>query len=284
MKIGSEEHKQRFCNAFIASHRQFDPESLAWPDLDAAALERLRSIPFWQEVLYTERRAGAIVAAYGATIGDPLVREAVVLQGFEEARHAELLRLMIGRYGVTVEERSPDPPKGNLRRAFADFGYGECLDAFLGFGVFKIARRAGFLPEALFEIFDTLMHEETRHIVFFINWMAWQQVVAGRGTSLLRNATAAHYYSRAIGRLVATVWRGRGANDGKDFSATQASVFLDGFTLRGFVEECCAEHARRMAEFDRELLQPRFLPKVAGVVLAALPLRGAAPRPREKGA
>jgi hypothetical protein len=277
MKIGSEEHKQRFCNAFIASHRRFDPETLTWPDLDAAALGRLRGIPFWQEVLYTERRAGAIVAAYGGTIGDPLVREAVLLQGFEEARHAELLRLMIGRYGVAAEERPPDPPSGNLRRAFADFGYGECLDAFLGFGVFKIARRAGFLPEPMFEIFETLIHEETRHIVFFINWMAWQQVVEGRGVPLLRSASAAHYYCRAIGRLLGTVWRGRGANDGKDFSATQASVFLDGFTFRGFVEECRTEHARRMEEFDPELLQPQFLPKLAGIALAGLSL-GAAPR------
>jgi hypothetical protein len=77
MKIGSDEHKQRFCREFIASHCRFDPEALAWPDLDAASLERLRAIPFWQEVLYTERRAGAIVAAYAATITDPLVHEAV---------------------------------------------------------------------------------------------------------------------------------------------------------------------------------------------------------------
>ena len=211
MKIGSDEHKKLFCRDFIASHCRFDPARLAWPDLDAAELERLRGIPFWQEVLYTERRAGAIVAAYAETITDPLVREAVMLQGFEEARHAELLRLMIRRYGVVAEERTPDPPKGDLLRAFADFGYGECLDAFLGFGVFKIARRAGFLPEAMFEIFETLIHEETRHIVFFINWMAWQQVAHGRGASWLRGATAAHYYARAVGRLLRTVWRGRSA-------------------------------------------------------------------------
>jgi hypothetical protein len=282
MKIGSDEHKQRFCREFIASHCQFDPAALAWPDLDEAALGRLRAIPFWQEVLYTERRAGVIVDAYAATIADPLVREAVALQGFEEARHAELLRLMIQRYGVAAEERLPDPPTGNLLRAFADFGYGECLDAFLGFGVFKIARRAGFLPEAMFEIFETLIHEETRHIVFFINWMAWQQVVRGRGAAWLRGATATHYYARAIGRLLQTVWRGRGANDGRDFSATQASVFLEGFTFRGFVEECRAEHARRMEGFDPDLLQPHLLPRLAGIALDGLRLSTRVRAGREK--
>jgi hypothetical protein len=284
MKIGSDEHKKLFCGDFIASHCRFDPAGLVWPDLDTAELERLRGIPFWQEVLYTERRAGAIVAAYAETITDPLVREAVMLQGFEEARHAELLRLMIRRYGVVAEERIPDPPKGDLLRAFADFGYGECLDAFLGFGVFKIARRAGFLPEAMFEIFEKLIHEETRHIVFFINWMAWQQAARGLGASWLRGATATHYYARAIGRLFGTVWRGRGANDGKDFSATQASVFLDGFTLRGFVEECCAEHARRMAGFDPDLLQPHLLPRLASVALAGLRIGTRGGAEREKNA
>jgi hypothetical protein len=237
------------------------------------ALERLRAIPFWQEVLYTERRAGALVDAYAQTIADPLVRDAVALQGFEEARHAELLREMISRYRIAADERPlEDPLSPDLRRAFADFGYGECLDSFLGFGVFKIARGSGFLPEPLFEIFDMLMREETRHIVFFINWMAWQQASRGGLAGWLRGVTAARYYGRAIGRLLGTVRRGRRANDGRDFSATQASVFLEGFTLRSFVEECCVEHARRMRDFDPDLLRPRFLPKLAAIALAGLRL------------
>jgi hypothetical protein len=277
MKIGSDEHKQRFCAQFIASHDRYDPEILAWPDLDDAALARLRAIPFWPEVLYTERRAGAIVDAYAATIADPLVREAVMLQGFEEARHAGLLRLMIRRYGVAAEERPLEEVGLDLYRAFADFGYGECLDAFLGFGVFQIARRSGFLPEPMFAIFETLMHEENRHIVFFVNWMAWEQARRGRGAPWLRSATAARYYCRAIGRLLGTVRRGQAANGGKDFSATAASVFLDGFSVRGLVEECCAEHARRMEAFDPDLLQPRFLPRLAALALAGLRL-GVRPR------
>jgi hypothetical protein len=272
MKIGSDEHKERFCAQFIASHDRYDPEILAWPDLDEAALARLRAIPFWPEVLYTERRAGAIVDAYGATIADPLVREAVMLQGLEEARHAGLLRLMIRRYGVAAEERPLEEVGPDLYRAFADFGYGECLDAFLGFGVFQIARRSGFLPEPMFAIFETLMHEENRHIVFFVNWMAWEQARRGRGAPWLRSVIAARYYCRAIGRLLGTVRRGQAANGGKDFSATEASVFLDGFSFRSLVEECCAEHTRRMEAFDPDLLQPRFLPRLAALALAGLRL------------
>jgi hypothetical protein len=273
MKIGSDEHKERFCRDFIASHCRFDPATLIWPDLDELSLCRLRAIPFWEEVLYTERRAGAIVDAYAQRIADPLVRQAVGLQGFEEARHADLLREMIRRYRIAAQERPLDEPRSaDLRRAFADFGYGECLDSFLGFGVFKIARRSGFLPEPLFEIFDVLIREETRHIVFFINWMAWQQASRGGLVGWLRGVTAAWYYGRAIGRLLGTVRRGRRANDGRDFSATQASVFLEGFTLPSFVEECCVEHERRMREFHPDLLKPSLLPRLAAIALTGLRL------------
>jgi hypothetical protein len=280
--LGSDPYKERFCREFVASHLTYLPENLAWPELDATAQERLRAIPFWPEVLFTERRAGAIVNAYAATIADPLVREAVALQGFEEARHADFLRLMLRRYGIQAEERALDPPSRDRYRAFADFGYGECLDSFLGFGIFQIARRSGFLPDAMFELFDTLLREETRHIVFFINWMAWHQANSGRAAGWRRGAAAVWYYGRAICRLIVTIRRGRGANEGRAFAATTAGVFIDGFTLRGFVEACVAEHARRMAEFDPALLRPRLLPWAGGVALALLRL--AAPAPRRGGA
>jgi hypothetical protein len=272
MQIGSEAHKQRFCRQFIDSHQRFDPETLPWPELDEDALARMRAVPFWQEVLHTERRAGAIVRAFAETITDPLVREAVDLEGVEEERHARLIGVMVRRYGLPAEERELETIGPDLHTAFADFGYGECIDSFLGFGVFKIARQSAFLPEELFEIFDTLMLEETRHIVFFVNWMAWQEVVRGRGARVWRALVSARYYGRAFGRLIATIRQGRKENDGKDFSATQASVFLDGFTFRRFVAECYAENARRMAGFDDDLLRPRFLPSLAGMALSGLRL------------
>jgi hypothetical protein len=272
VEIGSEAHKEVFCKHFHDTYQDYDPETLPWPELDEAAAARLRSVPFWQEVLHTERRAGLIVQKFTETIQDPTLKAAVALQGFEEARHADLIRVMIKRYNIDAFEQPLEALPADIETAFKDFGYGECVDSFLGFGVFKIARQSGFLPESMFEIFDRLMYEETRHIVFFINWMAYRQKQKNRGNILWRAGAATRFYYRALKRLVGTAKRGADMNDGKDFSATQASMFLDGFTFRRFLEDCYNENARRMKEFDAELLRPSFLPSLAETALASLRL------------
>ncbi len=270
--IGSEAHKALFCRHFHATYQSYVPAELPWPELDEAALGRLRAVPFWQEVWHTERRAGAIVRAFSETVADPMLKAAIDLQGFEEARHAELIRVMIARYGIDAAEQPLERLPDDIETAFKDFGFGECMDSFLGFGVFKIAREAGFLPESMFEIFDRLMYEETRHIVFFINWMAWRQVQQGRGSAWRRGAASLRFYARALRRMVGTARRGAQANEGRDFAATQAGVFLDGFTFRRFLEDCYAENARRMSVMDEGLLRPVFLPRLADVALASLRL------------
>lgn len=272
MKIGSQKHRDAFCRHFIQTYTEFDPETLPWPRLDEGALTRLRSVPFWEEVFYTERRAGAIVAAFSETVSDPVLKEAIVLQGFEEARHAKLIRVMIDKYGIDAQERPLEDVSDNLERRFKDFGFGECMDSFLGFGVFKIAMQSEFLPKEMFHIFDTLMYEETRHIVFFVNWMAYHQAQKGALFRLMLPLTDLRYYLRALGRMVGTAKRGKERNDGKEFAATQASVFLDGFTFRRFLEDCYSENRRRMGLFDKDLLRPSFLPELTQAALGAMRL------------
>ena len=77
---------------------------------------------------------------------------------------------------------------------------------------------------------------------------------------------------RALGRMIGTAKRGKELNDGKEFTATQASVFLDGFTFRRFLEDCYSENRRRMGVFDTELLRPSFLPQLAETALGAMRL------------
>jgi hypothetical protein len=270
MKIGSQEHRDAFCAHFLQTYIDYDPKTLPWPTLTGEALQRMQAVPFWEEVFYTERRAGAIVAAFTETVRDPVLKKAIALQGEEETRHANLIRVMIDKYGLDAPERPMEDLGPDIETRFKDFGFGECLDSFLGFGLFKIAWQAEFLPRELLEIFETLMYEETRHIVFFINWMAYAEVQQGWLARTVSPLTSLRYYARALRRLTDLAKRGKETNDGKNFAATQVGMFLDGFNFRRFLEDCYAENSRRMSAFEPELLRPTFLPQLAEVALKAL--------------
>lgn len=276
MQVGSQDHVKLFCETFIATHQQFEPETLAWPELDAKQSELIRGIPFWQEVLYTEMRAISIIDGFCASVSNPQVRQAIELMAYEEHRHERLIRHLIQRYGIKVAQRDLEPLSGNVETCFIDFGYGECVDAFLGFGFFSMARQAKLFPEPLFMIFDLLMVEETRHVLLIVNWMAYRETSKGRGAAGLRALTSGWYHARAIASLLKTMLRNaRQEGDGLNFSPTQASEFMAGFRVRRLLEECLAENTRRLAGYDERLLRPRFLPRLAKL---ALPLARLADR------
>jgi hypothetical protein len=274
MRIGSLEHRDAFCSHFARTYLDYDPETLPWPVLDEVALHRLRQVPFWEEVLYFERRAGAIVAAFTETATDPVLKEALALQGQEETRHAKLIRVMVDRYGLDAPERPIGDLGADIETSFKDFGFGECFDSFVGFGLFKIAWQSEFLPREIMQIFSMLMYEETRHIVFFINWMAYTEARKGWLARTVSPLVTLRYYVRAVHNKIRFARRGQQVDDGKGLAALQVSMFLDGFNFRRFLEDCYAENSRRMSVFDPELLRPSFLPQLANVALRALRLWG----------
>jgi len=280
MKIGSDEHKELFCRGFMEAHDPYVVDRLPWPELDEASLQRLRSVPFWDEVFFAERRAGAMVRAYAETISDPLVREAVDLQGYEEARHADLIRHMIDLYDIPASDRPISKLPENIETGFLDFGFGECVDSFLGFGAYTFGKRAKFLPDPLFAILERLLEEEVRHIVFFVNWVAYHEVQRGRGAAPLRALHSLWFHGRAVMRHVQDIRDGQKNKVEKPaeererakFSATQADIFPGGFSVRSFLTACLNENARRMAAFDPRLLQPSLMPGLARGALTVLNL------------
>lgn len=271
IELGSEEHKQLFCRTFLDAHRRFDPADLPWPELGADDLAKLRAIPFWEEALGTEQQAGPMVQAAADVSRDPLVREAIALQSYEEARHGRLIRHLLDRYGIDVPDRQAPVISGDVERAFVDFGYDECLDSFGAFGLFELARRAEYLPKVFFEIFDRVLDEEAQHIVFFVNWVAWRAVRDGRRAPARRAASTLWHYGRSLAGRLRLVLAGGGESQDA-FVATGARTFLDDLTPTLFLETCLAENARRMRVFDARLLQPRLLPALARTGLRALRL------------
>lgn len=255
----------------MATYLEYEPETLPWPDLTSEQLSLLQGIPFWEKARDTEREAGVLVSAFAETIADPVIRAAVELQGREENRHGRLIKTLIDRYDVQVGPEPAIELPQDIQRAFTTFGFEECLDSFFAFGLYGIAREAKIMPEQMFSIFDPILDEEARHIVFFVNWFSYQQVHTGQGFLPWRSAKTLWYYSRALKNLVAAFTEGD--DSGAGFTATSADSFsLDDLTPEQFVAACLRENAKRMSKFDPQLLQPKLLPRLSAVALRVLQL------------
>jgi hypothetical protein len=278
MRIGSEAHLTLLCREFIDTHNRFEPEALPWPELDAESVAKLRSLPFWDEAIRTERRTGAKVTAYAAQETPALLREAVALQGYEETRHAALLDTLMRRYAIEADPGPEQPLPQNLEAAFMRTGYGECIDSFFAFGMVALARDSEFLPHALLDVLEPIVQEEVRHILFLVNWVAYkrQQRPAllrpwHRLRCLASFAGAAYDRARSAGNVAGNVGNGA-SKDG--FTASGAAAVTDDFSVRAFVSRCLDENTRRFAAYAPELLRPRVVPAMARAFLRIASLRG----------
>ena len=269
MRPGSPEHRDLFCRTFIQTHIPYEPESLPWPALDERHLERLRSIPFWSHARSIEQRAGKMVTAFSQTIGDPVIREAVALQGVEEHRHGRLMTHVIERYGIDAPTAAPGGEPSANKEDFLVFGFSECADSFVGFGAFALARRNGLFPASLLDIFEQVLFEEARHIAFFINWWRYEEAQNGRPGSIRRTLSALRYHAKAVLATIGT------AVDGPPMPAMDrriAAEMLEGVTPARFLEAALAENRRVMARLDPGLLRPRLVPTLATFLLLGIRL------------
>jgi len=273
IRRGSEAHKSLFCRTLLDTFNPYKPAIIDWPALDDEARARLVSLPIWDIAVQTEGRARLNVASYGAVTHDPLLREAIELNAFEEGRHKSVLANMVAAYGI---ELAPEPQYLTPRDpewAFMLTGYSECIDSFFAFGLFEAARRSGFFPPALVDTFEPVMQEEARHILFFVNWAAWHR-------RTMRWWRRPWFELKVLGIWIVLVWeRVRVARDvdhgvqDNNFTVTGAKSVSVDVSAADLVDLCLAENHRRMAAYDPRLLRPAAVPAVARLVSRLLRLR-----------
>ena len=280
-RFGNDVHKTLFCTTLLDTFNPYKPAVIDWPELDAEARDRLVSLPIWDIAVQTEGRAGLNVATYGQTVADPLVRKAIELNAFEERRHKLVLSNLVAAYGITLAPEPQYVVQGDPEWAFLVTGYSECIDSFFAFGLFETARRSGFFPQALVETFEPVMQEESRHILFFVNWAAWHR----RTMPLWRRL---FFELKVLAVWIFLVWErigiardmGSGVQD-NNFTVTGAKSVGDDIGIAELIDICLTENKRRMSPYDQRLKRPAAVPALAG--LARRFMRGGSRRPPKDG-
>lgn len=270
------------CRFFVDSHLAYDADEIAWPEPTEDERSFLVNLPIWDEAVNTEHETALLVRAMADAERDPVLAEAIGLQAFEEERHSVLVSALTGHYGIAVSRR-PAPSIGDPEWAFLRSGWSESIDSFFAFGVYAVARTDALIPTELLDVFDVVMQEEARHILFFESWRLYRRRRRARRWPVLPVLATAGANLPAAGadlaavtvnvvdrlRLAFDAARKRSRRD-ENFLLSGARV-LDGLTPRSFLATCLAEHARRLAPYDPALPRPGRIPALARGVLRVLP-------------
>ncbi len=274
--IGSQEHKEAFCRTFIDTHDPYDPARIDWPEVDDQILARLRQMPFWHEAISTEADVARKVQALVPEVRDPLLRQAIELNGYEEGRHSALLDHMLRHYDIPRPPTREEPLSGDALWDFMRVGYGECFDSFFAFGLYRLASDSGFFPPALLRTVEPIVHEEARHILFFVNWVAYCRAQEhSLGKLAHRARCAAAMAVQLWGRAKTAIAAARGGGDG---GASDDNDFMLGVkdsldvvsSPRQFLTVCLRENEARMAPYDARLLRPTFVPRLVRTLCRVL--------------
>ena len=261
-----DQYRSLIARSIIDTHDPYDDTAVSWPELDADTHAWLGNLPIWTEAVQAEQDTAVVVDAMARAEPDPLFKEAIALQAYEEARHARLVRSMTEHYGFPVE-RHPSAEPTRPVWAFLVSGWGECLDSFFAFGLFKVAERLSFLPKELVGLFDRVMHEEARHIVFFENWTRYRTLTKGlRDSTVLRALNASAALVHIGNRALAGVQLARQDTTGTNFILSGAAHTVPGLTVKGFLDTCLDANDERLSAFDPQLARPRIVPSVVRLI------------------
>ncbi len=269
LRTGTDAHRNAFCRLLTETYNPYKPAVIPWPDLSVEELARLKGLPFWDTAVAIEGRASLRMQWQADRLPDPVIAEALKLNAAEERRHKEVLHNMLAFYRI---ELGPEPvylPPANPEFGFLRTGFGECINSFFAFGLFDLARSSGFFPPALVETFEPVIQEEARHIMFFVNFVAYRRANLSLPKRLVFDlkcliAIGEQFASR-IGMAIETRRRRKGVRS--NFLTDGANTVAKGFSKRTFFELCLTENDRRMKGYDKRLLRPMMMPRLIRLAL-----------------
>ncbi|MDB5447316.1 MAG: hypothetical protein JWQ97_2633 [Phenylobacterium sp.] len=272
VRPGSEAHLRLFCLELLETHDPYRPAVMDWPKLDPETRARLVSLPIWDIAVQTEGKAGMNVRTFGEGVAPGLLKEAIEMDAFEETRHKTVLANLVAFYDIAL---APEPDYRRPRDpewAFMVTGYSECIDSFFGFGLFELARRSGFFPPALVDVFEPVMREEGRHILFFVNWVSWWR----RNMPWWRRPW---FELKVLAVWAFLIWEriGLAGDMQKNETAQDYNFTLNGskelgveVTFAELARICLKENDRRLASYDARLIRPVFVPRMIRLALRVM--------------
>jgi hypothetical protein len=264
IRYGDPTHFAMLTRILKETYNPYKPAVLDWPKLEPETLQRITSLPIWDIAVQTEIKASMRIEAFAATVRDPALREALQHMAGEERRHRDVLSRLVAAYDIPMKPDGEYQLPRDAEWAFMVTGYSECMDSFFAYGLFEMARRSGYFPTALVETFEPVVQEEGRHILFFMNWIAWHKATMPFWRRPYFALKTAAVWAFLIWERIGIARDVDGLEGGDaNFTMNGGAALADEMDPAILIDICLEEDKRRMAGYDARLIRPTTMPRLA---------------------
>jgi hypothetical protein len=264
IRYGDPTHFAMLTRILQETYNPYKPAVLDWPKLEPETLHRITSLPIWDIAVQTEIKASMRIEAFAATVRDPALREALRHMAGEERRHRDVLSRLVAAYDIPMKPDGEYKLPRDAEWAFMVTGYSECMDSFFAYGLFEMARRSGYFPAALVETFEPVVQEEGRHILFFMNWIAWHKATMPLWRRPYFALKTAAVWAFLIWERIGIARDVDGLQGGDaNFTMNGGAALADEMDPAILIDICLEEDKRRMAGYDARLIRPTTMPRLA---------------------
>ena len=264
IRYGDPTHFAMLTRILKETYNPYKPAVLDWPKLEPETLQRITSLPIWDIAVQTEIKASMRIEAFAATVRDPALREALQHMAGEERRHRDVLSRLVAAYDIPMKPDGEYQLPRDAEWAFMVTGYSECMDSFFAYGLFEMARRSGYFPAALVETFEPVVQEEGRHILFFMNWIAWHKATMPLWRRPYFALKTAAVWTFLIWERIGIARDVDGLEGGDaNFTLNGGATLADEMDPAILIDICLEEDKRRMAGYDARLIRPTTMPRLA---------------------
>jgi hypothetical protein len=264
IRYGDPTHFAMLTRILKETYNPYKPAVLDWPKLEPETLQRITSLPIWDIAVQTEIKASMRIEAFAATVRDPALREALQHMAGEERRHRDVLSRLVAAYDIPMKPDGEYQLPRDAEWAFMVTGYSECMDSFFAYGLFEMARRSGYFPAALVETFEPVVQEEGRHILFFMNWIAWHKATMPLWRRPYFALKTAAVWAFLIWERIGIARDVDGLEGGDaNFTLNGGAALADEMDPAILIDICLEEDKRRMAGYDARLIRPTTMPRLA---------------------
>ncbi len=255
MKIGSFQHKQRFCRD-LQQHRVDLGHQESWPSVDDVTQARLQTMPLWHALQVQKQQTRQFLSQCAEAETDATLQTAIAHAAKLVQHQGKAISTLIQTYEIS--QASQARPLSSV--PLAAVGARNCTQSFLAFGLYQLAKQREYLPIELLERFDGLLNLEAQQCVFWVNWLAYRSAQKQLSQWQLRLASIRQNW--LLIRFLLTVDRVELA-DLEDPALTDTGDFLRTLKRESFLRACMAESQTRFEEVDPELLRPQLTATLA---------------------